>query len=439
APYGVHCLSTSLQSKTPKELLNFLESCPLAETKRMPSRMGGRGRSSNFILLLSSILFLRLSVTFGPNRIISKLDSQPSDNWLNLFRHMMRRRAQQGGGGNNNNKCNDNIFIFPREDRALHGTISGNIDTDWWRGNGVQIPINISTVDLTYAGARHVNGTLGMIVNPSTQRLKPFDYTSCLHQKTSNIKDYNTICPLTKEGIGGVGGHKVLEKIKRGVMRSREFLKYQQEAIRQIHHTMISDSELTKTLPMGMKTLPTGMNNMKPRAKKSRILCIIYTAHLPPNYDNPNLRAQAETWGAQCDGFIAASNVTDHSAGSIYLQHKGPEAYSNMWQKVRSMWAYVHEHYREEFDYFHIGGDDTYIVVENLRAYIDGPKVIQLENSYHDEFTAPHWMPPRNGPKALATWIPHAKKPIVIAGGPGYTLNRAMVDSLMSLIQERMY
>jgi glycoprotein-N-acetylgalactosamine 3-beta-galactosyltransferase len=36
------------------------------------------------------------------------------------------------------------------------------------------------------------------------------------------------------------------------------------------------------------------------------------------------------------------------------------------------MWAYVYDRYREEYDYFHIGGDDIYVVVENLRAYMEG-------------------------------------------------------------------
>ena len=45
------------------------------------------------------------------------------------------------------------------------------------------------------------------------------------------------------------------------------------------------------------------------------------------------------TWGKDRDGFFAASNATGLSIGAINLTHKGPEAYGNMWQKVRSMWA----------------------------------------------------------------------------------------------------
>ena len=48
--------------------------------------------------------------------------------------------------------------------------------------------------------------------------------------------------------------------------------------------------------------------------------------------------------------------------------HEGPESYFNMWQKIRSMWAYAYDNYRNDYDFFHIGGDDMYVVVDNLRA-----------------------------------------------------------------------
>ena len=57
------------------------------------------------------------------------------------------------------------------------------------------------------------------------------------------------------------------------------------------------------------------------------------------------IQAIVNTWGSQCDGVFAASNETELSIGAIDLVHKGPEAYSNMWQKVRSMWVYTHDNY----------------------------------------------------------------------------------------------
>ena len=328
---------------------------------------------------------------------------------------------------------NDKLQLMRVFDVSSHETSIHNNPDYWWRGQGhalfqTNASINVSVMDKTktHLGARHPNGTVGMIVNPSTQRLKPINYNDYLlyHEKD--------ICTSgTNVGSEGVGGHKVLEKIKHGIHASSTFLNYQQQAIRNLTTTTIISSNLTATVPV------IGLHNtiMTARAKRSRILCLIYTVHFPPNYDNPNLKAQAETWGAECDGFIAASNYTDHATGSIDLTHNGDESYSNMWQKVRSMWAYVYDHYLEEYDYFHIGGDDTYVVVENLRAYINGPEVIRLEDGYQDAFaskTTPPWIPQVMGPRPLLLGSPFLfRDKLIVDGGPGYTLNRAAVELLV--------
>jgi hypothetical protein len=137
----------------------------------------------------------------------------------------------------------------------------------------------------------------------------------------------STICPVNGVGIEGKGGKQVLEKIRKGVVAAKKEL------------------------------------------LKSKILCMIYTNE----HGHDSLHAQFHTWARQCDGFIGASNLTDPSIGAIDLPHDGPESYGNMWQKIRSMWAYAHSNHYRDYDYFHIGGDDMYVVVENLRAYLDGP------------------------------------------------------------------
>jgi hypothetical protein len=45
-----------------------------------------------------------------------------------------------------------------------------------------------------------------------------------------------------------------------------------------------------------------------------------------------------------------------------------------MWQKVRSIWRYVHEHFAEDFDFFTMHGDDVYYAVENLRQFLLSPR-----------------------------------------------------------------
>jgi glycoprotein-N-acetylgalactosamine 3-beta-galactosyltransferase len=83
------------------------------------------------------------------------------------------------------------------------------------------------------------------------------------------------------------------------------------------------------------------------------------------------IRAIRETWAGGCDGFLAFSTVSDPRIPAISLEHLGPESYDNMWQKVRSIWKFVATHYLDEFDWFFQGGDDLFVIPQNLRSYLD--------------------------------------------------------------------
>ena len=94
-----------------------------------------------------------------------------------------------------------------------------------------------------------------------------------------------------------------------------------------------------------------------------RLFCSMYTY----GHNRDQTRSAALAWGYKCDGFIAFSTETIPNLGIIHLKHKGEEAYTNMWQKVRAIWAYTYEHYLNDYDYFHLGGDDMYVIPENLK------------------------------------------------------------------------
>ena len=179
---------------------------------------------------------------------------------------------------------------------------------------------------------------------------------------------------------------------------------------------------------------PTTTTNNKNNSKSSNvtILCAMYT-HAPMQ---DLARAAALTWGYQCDGFLAFSSSSNSSKQSpqeaahaalgvvTHVSHNGPESYGNMWQKVRSLWAYLADrmlHDNDEYnkykkyDFVHLCGDDTYVLVSNLKQLL-------------------HEMAMRLGPNEpvhLGQWIPRQRQspnqnlPPYIAGGPGYTINRA--------------
>ena len=173
-----------------------------------------------------------------------------------------------------------------------------------------------------------------------------------------------------------------------------------------------------------------------------------------------------QTWAKDCDGYMAASDKTDESIGAVHILHKGQESWNNMWQKVRSTWAYIHDHYADKFEWFFIGGDDIFLVAENLRFLlssqpvldaggVDGKPLYLGEKRAHEPPTLQLWrqvMPRnrkdthdadvsrltgrpfrqvvgsdgKNGPKCGGVFN---------LGGPGYVLNRAALKLLVSKLE----
>lgn len=195
-------------------------------------------------------------------------------------------------------------------------------------------------------------------------------------------------------------------------------------------------------LQQEMKNLPELSSQQNTHSSsKPKILCMVYTHQ---GSHDTYLRAIVDTWATQCDGFFAASNVTDESLGAIKLDFPGPESYSNMWNKVQAMWKYAYEHYIDEFDYFHICGDDTYVFPDNLRTYAMGEHVQKLLNGHMDEFSIMSrkknkWRMAR--PRPLLFGFPiHSMGPNHMeqyaGGGCGYTLNRAALRIFYDTVME---
>jgi len=98
-----------------------------------------------------------------------------------------------------------------------------------------------------------------------------------------------------------------------------------------------------------------------------KLMCLVYT--MADAHAN-RIRAMQQTWAGGCDGFLAFSTESDPRLPAISLEHEGPEAYENMWQKVRSIWKFVGAHYLDDYDWFFIGGDDLFVLPHNLKTYL---------------------------------------------------------------------
>eukprot|EP01033_Poteriospumella_lacustris_P015701 gene15701-11240_t len=109
-----------------------------------------------------------------------------------------------------------------------------------------------------------------------------------------------------------------------------------------------------------------------------RIFCGIYSTQ---RHHDTKIAAIRSTWARKCTAFLVFSTVDDPSIPAVSVPHIGDESYDNMWQKSRAIWRYIHRHYLREFDFFLLGGDDMYYIMENLYEYLNSPTVLNASPS----------------------------------------------------------
>jgi glycoprotein-N-acetylgalactosamine 3-beta-galactosyltransferase len=178
------------------------------------------------------------------------------------------------------------------------------------------------------------------------------------------------------------------------------------------------------------------------------VLCLTYT--FSPAHSNA-VQSIRQTWGKKCDGYLAMSNLTDPEIPSVNIKHLGPEAYDYMWAKVQSIWLYIYKHHLTQYDYFIIGGDDLFVLVENLRLYLqsdeivgvtlNGTKPIFLGRRFKSgEVSSARAHTTRNidAHAKSDTYVYKSRKQMVFnSGGAGYVLNSAAVEVLARGLKAR--
>lgn len=127
---------------------------------------------------------------------------------------------------------------------------------------------------------------------------------------------------------------------------------------------------------------------------------------------------------------MVASTKTDKSLGTVEIPHDGEEEYENIWQKVRSMWSYIYDNYYEEYDWFHIGGEDMFLIPENLRLYVESEEIMTASNG---GIFLPHEDTKKQTPLFLGCRMAYEgdQKELFNQGGSGYTMNKAALKMLV--------
>ncbi|XP_044534310.1 glycoprotein-N-acetylgalactosamine 3-beta-galactosyltransferase 1 [Gracilinanus agilis] len=130
-----------------------------------------------------------------------------------------------------------------------------------------------------------------------------------------------------------------------------------------------------------------------------RVLCWVMTG--PQNLEKKARHVKA-TWGRRCNRVLFMSSEENKDFPTVGLDAR--EGRDQLYWKTIRAFQYVHEHHRDDADWFLKADDDTYVVLDNLR-----------------------WLLARHDP-ARPVYFGRRFKPYVrqgyMSGGAGYVLSR---------------
>lgn len=88
-----------------------------------------------------------------------------------------------------------------------------------------------------------------------------------------------------------------------------------------------------------------------------------------------------------------------------------------MWQKSRSVWKFVGKNYINDFDFFLLGGDDMFYIIENLKHYLGSNEIQDIKNKGKGLFLGRRFFPP--------------KQILFNSGGAGYLIDKIALQILV--------
>ena len=143
-----------------------------------------------------------------------------------------------------------------------------------------------------------------------------------------------------------------------------------------------------------------------------KLFCAIYTYSGNVNMTN----AVKETWGKRCDGALFASDVSNEDTGHFQIPtfSRNGYGYKGMIQRTRAILAYLYDYFLDDFDFFHICGDDVYMIVENMKEFLASEEVKHWENASERYLFAGFW----------AHWGNMKHGYFYLGGGSGYTISK---------------
>jgi glycoprotein-N-acetylgalactosamine 3-beta-galactosyltransferase len=178
---------------------------------------------------------------------------------------------------------------------------------------------------------------------------------------------------------------------------------------------------------------------MKSDPLHPKILCFVNTIE---EFHTTKVKAVMDTWGSKCDKLVFASSVDDESIGAFKVPNTSFE-YSDLWAKHRNTLRIIWERYGDEYEWFFKADDDTFVIVENLRAYLASDDVQELHRQgepLHIGNAVAMWIDEddelHDGSRKVhdtQVWNRFLKRTnrqwVFNVGGAGYVMNQAFLRS----------
>ncbi|OWZ23921.1 Glycoprotein-N-acetylgalactosamine 3-beta-galactosyltransferase [Phytophthora megakarya] len=193
---------------------------------------------------------------------------------------------------------------------------------------------------------------------------------------------------------------------------------------------------------------PAPTHNERIKGMYPRILCfaLSYSAQ-----HQTRIRAVAETWGQRCDKLLFFSNMSDTivvAANTSVERHYEVVQidiiadHDHLWLRARVAMEYLHEHFRHDFDWFYRCDDDTYAIIENMRAYLKRPEILQRFNREPMQLGHRFNMPAEavnhfvRNETLRSMWHLRWDRLVYNSGGSGYVMNRLFLDKIVESLPD---
>lgn len=265
--------------------------------------------------------------------------------------------------------------------------------------------------------------TATFIQNHGTANASSKDDMSSVQIKASYEKGLRTKSQIDRKILPG--GHKNIPAPdtrigphgERGYVHDPKFLKK-----KNLSFQIRKEERNEICMPAGRgHELPEGAFNLRKirkyiesstESRDVKLFCAIYTHSNAVHLTD----AISETWGAKCDGLLFAGNESSTETGHVHLPSNSKKGfgYKGLVQRTRTILAYIYDNFLEEYDYFHLSGDDAFLIVENLKEFLASKRVQDWDKVPGQYLMAGYWM----------NWGDMGDGYFYLGGGSGYTISQ---------------